>query len=83
MVQIPLLFCLPSAGKGQGLCVHPSSQLPQSWFEPIFRPEVHIMRQPAKEKKMSTIHWIESFAEGLAEARKENKLVFADFFNPN
>ncbi len=32
---------------------------------------------------MSSIHWIESFTEALSLARKENKLVFADFFNPN
>jgi len=32
---------------------------------------------------MSSIQWIESFAEGLTQARKESKLVFADFFNPN
>lgn len=32
---------------------------------------------------MVAIQWIESFEEGLTQARKENKLVFADFFNPN
>jgi len=31
---------------------------------------------------MATIQWIETFEEGLAQGRKENKLVFADFFNP-
>ena len=31
---------------------------------------------------MATIQWIESFDEGLAQARKQNKLIFADFFNP-
>jgi hypothetical protein len=31
---------------------------------------------------MSQIAWIESFEEGLSKARTENKLVFADFFNP-
>ena len=31
---------------------------------------------------MAEITWIESFEEGLARARKENRLVFADFFNP-
>jgi len=31
---------------------------------------------------MAQIAWIESFEEGLAKARNENRLVFADFFNP-
>lgn len=31
---------------------------------------------------MAQIAWIESFEEGLAKARAENRLVFADFFNP-
>jgi hypothetical protein len=31
---------------------------------------------------MAEIAWIESFEEGLAKARAEKKLVFADFFNP-
>jgi len=32
---------------------------------------------------MDTIKWITSYAEGLAKAKAENRLVFADFFNPN
>ncbi len=32
---------------------------------------------------MEKIAWIESFEEGLQRARAENKLIFADFFNPN
>jgi len=32
---------------------------------------------------MEKIAWIESFEEGLQKARLENKLIFADFFNPN
>ena len=31
---------------------------------------------------MSAIQWIESFEEGLSNASTENKLIFADFFNP-
>ncbi len=31
---------------------------------------------------MTEINWITSFAEGLALAKAENKLVLADFFNP-
>jgi hypothetical protein len=31
---------------------------------------------------MAQITWIESFEEGLAKARTENRPVFADFFNP-
>lgn len=32
---------------------------------------------------MEKIAWIESFEEGLQKARSENKLIFADFFNPD
>jgi len=32
---------------------------------------------------MAQIAWIESFSDGLAKARSEGKLVFADFFNPD
>jgi hypothetical protein len=32
---------------------------------------------------MNNIEWITSFEEGLAEAKASNKLILADFFNPN
>lgn len=32
---------------------------------------------------MEKIAWIESFEEALKKARLENKLIFADFFNPD
>jgi hypothetical protein len=32
---------------------------------------------------MERIAWMDSFEEGLEMARADNKLVFADFFNPN
>lgn len=31
---------------------------------------------------MPQINWLTSLEEGLAQARSENRLVFADFFNP-
>ncbi len=31
---------------------------------------------------MTGINWISSFDEGLAQAKKEGRLIFADFFNP-
>lgn len=31
---------------------------------------------------MAQIAWIESYEEGLSKARLENRLIFADFFNP-
>lgn len=31
---------------------------------------------------MAQIDWITSFAEGLAQAKAENRLAFLDFFNP-
>lgn len=31
---------------------------------------------------MSQIKWLTSLDEGLAQSRTENRLVFADFFNP-
>ncbi len=30
-----------------------------------------------------SINWITSFKEGLEKSKKEDKLVFVDFFNPN
>jgi hypothetical protein len=30
-----------------------------------------------------SINWLMSFAEGLKKAEDENKLILADFFNPN
>jgi len=30
-----------------------------------------------------SIQWITSFEDGLEKAKKEAKLVFLDFFNPN
>jgi hypothetical protein len=30
-----------------------------------------------------SINWITSFEDGLGKAKKEDKLVFVDFFNPN
>lgn len=36
-----------------------------------------------KESAMSQINWITDFNEGLASAKKQNKLAFVDFFNPN
>lgn len=32
---------------------------------------------------MAQIAWMTVFVDGLARAREEGKLVFADFFNPN
>jgi len=32
---------------------------------------------------MPQINWITSYTEGLDKAKAENKLIFADFFNPN
>ncbi len=32
---------------------------------------------------MAKVQWIESYQDGLAKARAENRLIFADFFNPN
>jgi hypothetical protein len=32
---------------------------------------------------MERIAWLDSFEEGLEMARADNKLVFADFLNPN
>jgi hypothetical protein len=32
---------------------------------------------------MAQVKWITSFDEALARGKKEDKLVFADFFNPN
>ena len=32
---------------------------------------------------MKKIAWIESYERGLSMARTEQKLAFADFFNPN
>jgi len=31
---------------------------------------------------MTPINWITSYADGLEKAKAEDKLVFADFFNP-
>lgn len=30
-----------------------------------------------------SINWITSFEDGLEKAKKEGKLAFVDFFNPN
>jgi hypothetical protein len=30
-----------------------------------------------------SVQWITSFEDGLYKAKKEDKLVFLDFFNPN
>jgi hypothetical protein len=30
-----------------------------------------------------SVPWITSFEDGLNKAKKEDKLVFLDFFNPN
>lgn len=32
---------------------------------------------------MSEISWVTSFADGLAQAKADNKLVLVDFFNPS
>ena len=50
------------------------SNLKYSWQERLLS---------RKEIIMARINWGTSFAEGLAKAKAESKLVFADFFNPN
>jgi len=36
-----------------------------------------------KENIMAQINWLTSYDDALALAKTEDKLIFADFFNPN